>query len=135
MLITVQTALEKKLRDVENELGQEHDRHLISLTDLERKHAQDREKIKRDYHERLETDKTELLDRINKQLEFRTRRTIMENEMMSTELQYQSKQTEKIIKGNQKYHIDQISLKRELELLKQVVMPASPTCNREEGLR
>jgi len=36
--------LEQKLKSVEDELQQEHDRHLISLTDLERKHAQDRRK-------------------------------------------------------------------------------------------
>jgi len=112
-------ALEEKLRDVENQLGQEHDSHLISLTDLERKHAQDREKIKRDYHDRLETDKGELLTKINKQLEFTTRRTIMENEMMTSELLYQNKQTEKIIKGNDRFQTDQVAMKREMELLKQ----------------
>merc|ERR1712070_567581 len=97
----------------------EHDSHLISLTDLERKHAQDREKIKRDYHDRLETDKGELYTKINKQLEFTTRRTIMENEMMTSELLYQNKQTEKIIKGNDKFQQDQVAMKREMELLKQ----------------
>ena len=122
---------------MENQLGQEHDSHLISLTDLERKHAQvsplllieltaaaeccnqDREKIKRDYHDRLETDKGELLTKINKQLEFTTRRTIMENEMMTSELLYQNKQTEKIIKGNDRFQTDQVAMKREMELLKQ----------------
>ena len=101
-----QNELEQKLKSVEDELQQEHDRHLISLTDLERKHAQvplhahclklqgrtgsvllqDREKIKRDYHDRLEADKAELLRMTNNQLEFTTRRTIMENEMMTAEL-------------------------------------------------
>jgi len=36
--------LEEKLKSVEDELQKEHDEHLISLTDLERKHAQEREK-------------------------------------------------------------------------------------------
>eukprot|EP00656_Telonema_subtile_P050177 TRINITY_DN642_c0_g1_i3.p1 TRINITY_DN642_c0_g1~~TRINITY_DN642_c0_g1_i3.p1 ORF type:complete len:503 (-),score=168.91 TRINITY_DN642_c0_g1_i3:88-1596(-) len=112
-------ALENKLREVESELGQEHDKHMISLTDLERKHAQDREKIKRDYHERLEADKSELLQKINKQLEFTTRRTMQENEMMTSELAYQNKQTEKIVRGNDRFHSDQMAMKREMELLKQ----------------
>merc|ERR1711990_1434516 len=55
----------------------------------------------------------------NKQLEFTTRRTIMENEMMTSELLYQNKQTEKIIKGNDKFQQDQVAMKREMELLKQ----------------
>ena len=37
---SLQNDLERKLKAVEEELQQEHDRHLISLTDLERKHAQ-----------------------------------------------------------------------------------------------
>jgi len=112
-------ALEKKLKNVEAELGQEHDKHMISLTDLERKHSQDREKIKRDYHERLEADKSELLLKISKQLEFSTRRTMQENDMMTSELLYQNKQTEKIVKGNDQFQSAQLAMKREMELLKQ----------------
>lgn len=112
-------ALEQKLRDVETELSQNHDRHLISLTDLERKHSQDREKIKRDYHERLEADKGELLYKINKQLEFTTRRTMHENDMMTSELSYQNKQTERIIRNSEDLSKEQQAMKRETELLKQ----------------
>jgi len=79
----------------------EHDRHLISLTDLERKHSQDREKIKRDFHDRLESEQAELLVKTQNKLEYTTRRTIMENEMMSAELGYQNKQTEKLVKINE----------------------------------
>jgi len=108
--------LEQKLKTVEEELQQEHDRHLISLTDLERKHAQDREKIKRDYHDRLEADKAELLRMTNNQLEFTTRRTIMENEMMTAELGYQNKQTEKLVKINEQLETENQQMKREMEL-------------------
>merc|ERR1711939_838074 len=111
--------LEQKLKTVEEELQQEHDRHLISLTDLERKHAQDREKIKRDYHDRLEADKADLLYKINKQLEFTTRRTMHENDMMTSELSYQNKQTERIIRNSEDLSKEQQAMKRETELLKQ----------------
>jgi len=111
--------LEQKLKSVEDELQQEHDRHLISLTDLERKHAQDREKIKRDYHDRLEADKAELLRMTNNQLEFTTRRTIMENEMMTAELGYQNKQTEKLVKINEALEKENQEMKRDMELSKQ----------------
>merc|ERR1711988_872186 len=111
--------LEQKLKSVEEELQQEHDRHLISLTDLERKHAQDREKIKRDYHDRLEFDKAELLRMTNNQLEFTTRRTIMENEMMTAELGYQNKQTEKLVKVNESLEKENQDMKRDMELCRQ----------------
>merc|ERR1739848_686084 len=111
--------LESKLKAVEEELQQEHDRHLTSLTDLERKHAQDREKIKRDYHDRLEADKAELLRMTNNQLEFTTRRTIMENEMMTAELGYQNKQTESLVKINEKLEEENQGIKREMELCRQ----------------
>jgi len=111
--------LEAKLKSVEEELQQEHDRHLISLTDLERKHAQDREKIKRDYHDRLEADKADLLRNTNNKLEFTTRRTIQENEMMTAELGYQNKQTEKLVKINEQLERENQDMKRDMELCKQ----------------
>jgi len=115
--VLFQNDLEEKLKSVEEELQQEHDRHLISLTDLERKHSQDREKIKRDYHDRLEADKAELLRLTNNQLEFTTRRTIMENEMMTAELGYQNKQTEKMVKINEGLEKENSDMKREMSLL------------------
>ena len=48
---------------------------------------QDREKIKRDYHDQLEAEKAELLRETNESLEFTTKRTMTENEMMTAELQ------------------------------------------------
>jgi len=111
--------LEQKLRAVEDELQQEHDRHLISLTDLERKHTQDREKIKREYHDRLESDKNDLIKMTNNQLEFTTRRTIMENEMMTAELGYQNKQTEKLVKVNEELDRQNLEMKRDMELSRQ----------------
>merc|ERR1711988_728801 len=108
--------LEAKLKAVEEELQQEHDKHLVNLTDLERKHAQDREKIKRDYHDRLENDKAELLRMTNNQLEFTTRRTIQENEMMTAELGYQNKQTEKLVKVNESLEKENQDMKRDMEL-------------------
>ena len=115
----LQNDLEQKLKSVEEELQQEHDRHLIHLTDLERKHSQDREKIKRDYHDRLEADKAELLRMTNNQLEFTTRRTIQENEMMTAELGYQNKQTEKLVKINETLEKENQQMKREMEMCRQ----------------
>ena len=97
----------------------EHDRHLISLTDLERKHSQDREKIKRDFHDRLEAEQAELLVKTQNKLEYTTRRTIMENEMMSAELGYQNKQTEKLVKINEDLEKENQQMQREMELCRQ----------------
>jgi len=55
----------------------------------------------------------------NNQLEFTTRRTIMENEMMTAELGYQNKQTEKLVKINEALEKENQEMKRDMELSRQ----------------
>lgn len=49
------------------------------------------------------------------QLEMTTKRTIMENEQMSIELSYQSRQTEKLLNKNSKWVEPSVCLQRRME--------------------
>lgn len=53
------------------------------------------------------------------QLEMTTKRTIMENEQMSIELSYQSRQTEKLLNKNAGLVEENAELRRQIELSKQ----------------
>ena len=57
--------------------------------------------------------------RADNQLDTTTKRTIAENEQMSSELAWQSKETEKLIRKNDKLVADNNGLKRELSLHEQ----------------
>eukprot|EP00955_Chlamydomonas_euryale_P096923 365042-Chlamydomonas_euryale.AAC.28 len=65
------------------------------MTDVDRQHIQDREKWKRETATKIKETKIAMMKLTDNQLEMTTKRTIMENEQMSLELAYQSRQTEK----------------------------------------
>lgn len=60
--------------------------------DLERKHAQDRELWKRDSAAAVKAAREEMMALTDNRLEITTKRAVLENEQMSGELQYQSRQ-------------------------------------------
>ena len=68
---------------------------------------------------KLRETKANLLKMTDNQLDTTTKRTIAENEQMSSELAWQSKETEKLIRRNDKLIGENSSLKRELSLHKQ----------------
>lgn len=65
---------------------------------------------------------------MDNQLEITTKRTIMENEQMHSELAYQSRQSEKIAVRNKELADENADLRRQVELAKQteVTGPAIP---------
>lgn len=50
------------------------------------------------------------------QLQLTTKRTIMENEQMASELQYQGKETERLLHRNQKLARENAALRRDIEV-------------------
>merc|ERR1719310_1003415 len=56
--------------------------------------------------------------RTKDQLDSTTKRTIMENEQMATELHYQSKETERLLDRNQQLMEENAQLKRNLQIHK-----------------
>lgn len=56
----------------------------------------------------------------DEQLQTTTRLTILQNHQLTTELEYQSKQTEKLLNKNNKMQEQISSLKRDIELHKEI---------------
>lgn len=83
---------------------------------MERQHIQDKEKWKREMAQKIRETKTHMMKLTDNQLEITTKRTIMENEQMSSELAYQSRQTEKLLQKHQKIMNENLSLRRQIEL-------------------
>jgi len=89
------------------------------VSDLERRHVMEKDRLKKEMLFKLRETKANLLKMTDNQLDTTTKRTIAENEQMSSELAWQSKETEKLIHRNDKLIGENQSLKRELSLSKQ----------------
>lgn len=87
--------------------------------DLDRQHIQDRERWKREMAHKIKDTKLQMMKLTDNQLEMTTKRTIMENEQMSIELSYQSRQTEKLLNKNARLVDENAELRRQIELSKQ----------------
>jgi len=91
-----------------------------TISDLERKHVQEKDRLKKEMLYKLRETKANLLKMTDNQLDTTTKRTIAENEQMASELAWQSKETEKLIKKNDKLMSENAHLKRELSLQEQI---------------
>ena len=85
---------------------------------LERRFLLERERLKKEMLKKIKETKLRLLSMTEDQLHTTTKRTMLENQQMIIELQYQSKETEKLIKLNYKKDQQSIKLKREIQLYK-----------------
>ena len=86
---------------------------------MERQHIQDKERWKREMAQKIKETKAQMMKLTDNQLEMTTKRTIMENEQMSSELAYQSRQTEKLLQKNQTLVDENMDMKRQMELARQ----------------
>lgn len=111
--------LENELAELKDTLDKKVREYEQRLVDMDRQHIQDREKWKRDMAQRIKETKLQMMKLTDNQLEMTTKRTIMENEQMSIELAYQSRQTEKLLGKNGKLLEENADLRRQLELSKQ----------------
>lgn len=78
------------------------------------------DKLKKDMLHKIQETKTSLLALKKEQLQTTIRLTVLQNHQLTTELEYQSKQTEKLLFNNQKLSEEIICLKRDVEIHKQV---------------
>jgi len=101
---------------LENEAGLREERE----SELERKYLTERERLKKEMIQKMRETKLRLLEMTEDQLHTTTKRTILENEQMTIELQYQSKETEKLLKCIKKYQEENQVMKREIEIHKHV---------------
>lgn len=114
------TEIEEKIRRLEQDLADEKDAHEKDIQDMDRQKIQATEKLKKDMLYKIKETKHNLLRLNDEQLHTTTRLTVLENHRLTTELEYQSKQTEKLLLRNQKLQEQVLGLKRDVEIHKQV---------------
>ena len=71
------------------ELEDNRKEHQTHVSDLERKHVQEKDRLKKEMLLKLRETKANLLKMTDNQLDTTTKRTIAENEQMSSELAWQ----------------------------------------------
>ena len=117
--IEYRASLEAELEEKKRALDEETKEHAKHVSDLERKHVQEKDRLKKEMLLKLRETKANLLKMTDNQLDTTTKRTIAENEQMSSELAWQSKETEKLLRKNDKLTGENQALRRELSLHKQ----------------
>ena len=112
----LQESIEAEMEAQKQQLAEETRRHTSEVSDLERKHVQEKDRLKKEMLLKLRETKANLLKMTDNQLDTTTKRTVAENEQMSSELAWQSKETEKLIDKNDKLTAANQGLKRELSI-------------------
>lgn len=111
--------LERALEEAKRELDEERIQSEERVSDLERKHVQEKDRLKKEMALRIKETKANMMRLTDNQLETTTKRTIMENEQISSELAYQSKQTESMLHLNERLRREVATMRRDAELYKQ----------------
>ncbi|CAE7725084.1 CFAP157 [Symbiodinium sp. CCMP2456] len=106
--------MEKELASLKQQLEDNKEDFARKMSDYDRKKAVDMDILRRDMVKRVEDANEMLKAKTKEQLDSTTKRTIMENEQMFTELHFQSKETEKLMERNQSLLEENAQLRRNL---------------------
>jgi myosin heavy subunit len=106
--------MEAELASLKSRLQQQDEDHKKNVSAFDRKKAIEIDQLKQDMRRSIKETKEMLRNRTKDQLDTTTKRTIMENEQMATELHFQSKQTEQLLARNQSLMDENAQLKRNL---------------------
>lgn len=101
---------------LEQHLKEEKEGRQNDIDQLERKMFHEKERIKKEFLIKIKETKQNLLSMTEDQLHTTTKRTIMENEQMTAELQYQSRETERLLQMNTQLRAQNKKLKQSVEL-------------------
>ena len=91
-----------------------------SINEKEREKIQATEKLRKEMLYKIKETKANLLALNDEQLQTTTRLTILQNNQLTTELEYQSKQTEQLLYKNSKMKTQNDTLKRDIQIHKEV---------------
>ena len=116
---TDKAKLEAELVQLQAELEGERQAHQADVCELERRNILEKEKMKNSMLHKIRQTKLSLLAQTESQLSMLTRRTMLENAQVVTELMYQSKETEKMNAQFESMTDKEKQSKREGELWKQ----------------
>ena len=112
--------MEADRRRLQDDLENEKKDKVRALADKDREKVQATDRLKKDMLHKIQETKTNLLALKKEQLKTTTRLTVLQNHQLTTELEYQSKQTEKLLFKNAKLQEQVTTLKRDVEIHKQV---------------
>eukprot|EP00825_Cyclidium_porcatum_P038879 TRINITY_DN4602_c0_g1_i1.p1 TRINITY_DN4602_c0_g1~~TRINITY_DN4602_c0_g1_i1.p1 ORF type:complete len:294 (-),score=72.77 TRINITY_DN4602_c0_g1_i1:42-923(-) len=101
-------------------LQQQRKDQMRQLADKEREKVQATTKLNNDMYKKIEETKESLMALKKEQIETTNKLTVLQNHQLTTELEYQSKQTEKLLNKNTKLTEQIAQLKRDVEIHKQV---------------
>lgn len=90
--------LTEMLDQAQKDMIHERHEHQRIVSERENKYVIEKASLKRDMQDKIKATKFCLLDMTEDQLHTTTKRTIMENEQINIELQYQSMETEKVMR-------------------------------------
>ena len=113
-------ALKAELEQYKKDLDLEKKNHTNDVNEKEREKVQATEKMRKDMLYKIKETKANLLALNDEQLQTTTRLTILQNHQLTTELEYQSKQTEQLLFKNNKMKTQIETLKRDIEIHKEV---------------
>ncbi|CAJ1367395.1 unnamed protein product [Effrenium voratum] len=106
--------MEKELSALKTQLAEKQEEFQQKMSDFDRKKAMDMDNLRKDMVDKVKEAKEMLRAKTKDQLDSTTKRTIMENEQMFTELHFQSKETEKLMDRNQSLLEENAQLRRNL---------------------
>ena len=111
---------EHKMTTLEEDYDREKKQHQKDVEEMDRDRIKATEKLKKDMLYKIKETREHVLALNDEQLHTTTRFTILENHRLTTELEYQSKQTEKLMNRNSQLEEQAAARKRDIEIHKQV---------------
>jgi hypothetical protein len=106
--------MEGDLANLKKQLADQAEEHARAVSAFDRKKAIEIDQLKKDMQRTVKETREMLKARTKDQLDSTTKRTIMENEQMATELHFQSRETERLLDRNQSLLEENSQLRRNL---------------------
>merc|ERR1719379_1567756 len=112
--------VQAELEGLRQKLQETEEAHAKEISALDRKKAIEIDQLKKDMLTKIKETRDTLRLKTKDQLDTTTKRTIMENEQMATELHFQSRETEKLLDKNQALIEENAQLRRNLQIHKEL---------------
>ncbi|CAD7933798.1 unnamed protein product [Amoebophrya sp. A120] len=108
--------MQENLEQLEQKLKEKDEQRDNEVAQLDRKKAMEIDQLKKDMLARIRDTRDSLRLKTKEQLDVITKRTIMENEQMSSELAFQRKEVEKVVTRSKHLSEENAKLRRNMEL-------------------
>jgi myosin heavy subunit len=112
--------VQAELEGLRTKLQETEEAHAREISSLDRKKAIEIDQLKKDMLTKIRETRDTLRLKTKDQLDTTTKRTIMENEQMNTELHFQSRETERLLDKNQALLEENAQLRRNLQIHKEL---------------